>query len=81
MWLKEQWDKLPDNWKYEIRSGAHTFIAAALGEWALSGGGIPTTKEAFAGLLFAMLRAGVKAVSVLLIPAKKTDSSSDVKGV
>ena len=69
MWIKNQWDKLPDSWKYEIRSGIHTFVAAALGEWAMSGGGIPTTKEALAALLFAMLRAGVKAISVFFIPS------------
>lgn len=79
MWIKDQWDKLPDSWKYEIRSGFHTFIAAALGEWALSGGGIPTSKEAGVALVFAMFRAGVKGVSILLIPSKEQGQAAKDK--
>lgn len=71
MWLQTQWNKLPESWKYEIRSGFHTFLAAALAEWAMSGGGIPSSKEAIYALLFAMFRAGVKALSVLLVPSPK----------
>ena len=68
--FKAFWEKIPASWKYEARSILHTFLAAAVAEWALNGGGIPSSKEALYAVLFAMLRAGIKAVSVLFVPQK-----------
>lgn len=71
MWLRNKWESLPAGWKIEIQSVVHTFIAAAVAEWAFTGFGVPSSRDAIYALLLTMLRAGIKAVGILLVPVKK----------
>jgi len=71
MWIQDKWNELPENWKYEIRSLLHSFISGATTAWIASGGGIPDSKEAVYGLLYVMVRSGVKSVSLAIAPQKK----------
>lgn len=67
MSIKSMWEKLSPSTQYQITSAIHTFLAAAIMEWALQaaqGNPIPDSKTAFFALASAIVRAGVKAVSM-----------------
>lgn len=68
MWIKDQWNRLPETWQKEIVSGCHTVITAMVLELAaqisVGAGVIPTSREALVALAAVIVRSGSKALAV-----------------
>lgn len=67
--LKALWYRLPESWRYEIRSVIITFIAAfatVITVFFNSGSEISFSREALIALSLTALRAGIKAALTLV---------------
>lgn len=60
------WEKLSPTTQYEVKSGFHTFLTAAvmqlMAQYSQSGHVLPTTATALIAIASVVLRAGIKAV-------------------
>lgn len=70
-WIQTKWAEIPEHYKVHAKSALDTFVAASVTQLALdiaaSGYSLPLEKAALISLLATALRAGWKALVVLVV--------------